>query len=119
MKKFINILIFIFIISFFIPGCKKCDPLPVIPDPCAGLTYKFAADVQPIINTNCATSPGCHAAGSINRGGPFTNYNEIFNKKETIKAVISAGIMPPPPLVLPDVQKKKIICWIDSGAPNN
>ena len=120
MKKFINILISIFILLFFIPSCQKCEPLPVHVDPCAGLSFKFAVDVQPIINTKCATRPGCHAAGSINRGGPLTNYNEVFDKKEACKVSIITSTMPPNPRdSLTTVQKNIIICWINSGAPNN
>lgn len=103
----------------FIAGCGKNssgDPAPA--DPCAGTSYKFSADVQPIINTSCATSPNCHGAGSTNLGGPFTDYNKIFAKRTDIKFQIQSGLMPKIGSISAD-EKNKIICWINSGAANN
>ncbi len=118
MKKIIIYIFFIISLSFFVESCGKCDCIKST-DPCNGLSFKFAADIQPIINASCATSPGCHSSGSINTGGPLTNYNEVFNKRLEIKVQVSAGSMPLPPDSLASDQKKKIICWINSGAPNN
>jgi hypothetical protein len=85
---------------------------------CNTVTNKaFAADVSPIIQTSCAIS-GCHAAGSTNSGGPFTNYNEVFNKRSNIRTAVSSGAMPQSGS-LSSGQKNSIICWIDNGAPNN
>lgn len=77
----------------------------------------FGVDVNPIIQSRCAIT-GCHAAGSTNSGGPFTNHGEIFNKRSNIRSEVSSGRMPQGSS-LTDVQKNSIICWIDSGAPNN
>ena len=88
-------------------------------DPCDTLSHKFAADIRPIIINRCSSSPFCHPAGSVNSGGPFTNYTQIFNKRAEIKIAVSTGSMPPAPATLPDDEKKKILCWIDGGAPNN
>ena len=87
-------------------------------DPCAGLAFTFAANVQPIINTTCAINSSCHAAGSINSGGPFTDYNKIFSHRSEIKFQIETGQMPKTGS-LTAAQKNTIICWINSGAPNN
>jgi hypothetical protein len=85
---------------------------------CNTVTNKaFAADVNPIIQSRCAIA-GCHAAGSTNSGGPFTNYTEIFNKRSNIRTQVSSGRMPQGSS-LTTAQKNSIICWIDSGAPNN
>lgn len=85
---------------------------------CNTVTNKaFAADVNPIIQSRCAIA-GCHAAGSTNSGGPFTNYTEIFNKRSNIRTEVSSGRMPQGS-TLSTSQKNSIICWIDSGAPNN
>lgn len=118
MKKAIVFTIFIFSLSLFVESCGKCDCIEST-DPCNGLSFKFAADVQPIITTRCATSPGCHAIGSINSGGPLTNYTQVFNKRLEIKIQVSSGSMPPPPDTLSSNQKNKIICWLNSGAPDN
>lgn len=107
-------------IIFFISGCSKGNGVsnPPPADPCAGLSFKFSADVQLIINTSCATSPSCHAAGSNNPGGPLTDYNLIFAKRSSIKFQVENGLMPKGGSLTAD-QKNKIICWINSGAPNN
>lgn len=118
MKKIIFYIFFIITLSLFVESCGKCDCIEST-DPCNGLSFKFAADVQPIVNTHCATNRGCHAAGSINRGGPLTNYSQVFDKRLEIKIQVSAGSMPPAPDSLTTNQKNKIICWINSGAPNN
>ena len=107
-------------ILFLLAGCGKnsggTNPAP--PDPCTGLTVKFATEVQPIINATCATSASCHAAGSVNSGGPLTDYNLIFAKRSNIKFQVENGLMPKGGSLTTD-QKNKIICWINSGAPNN
>ena len=105
---------------FFINGCSKGNGAsnPPAADPCAGLSFKFAADVQLIINTSCATSSSCHASGSNNAGGSLTDYNLIFAKRSNIKFQVEAGLMPKGS-ALTAPQKNKIICWINSGAPNN
>ena len=85
---------------------------------CATVTNKaFAADISPITQTICAVA-GCHAAGSTNGPGPLTNYTEISNAKARIRTAVSSGVMPQGS-TLSAAQKNSIICWIDSGAPNN
>lgn len=116
-----KIFIALFIISF-LAACSKSGSggsggTPGV-DPCVGLSIRFGADVQPIINSTCATSSNCHATGSTNRGGPLTDYTKIFNKRSDIHGQVSAGLMPQSTTLSSD-QKNKILCWINSGAPNN
>ena len=77
----------------------------------------FAANVNPIIQSSCAIG-GCHDAISTNGPGPLTNYSQVFNARTTIRSDVSTGIMPKTGS-LTSSQKNSIICWIDSGAPNN
>lgn len=85
---------------------------------CATVTNKaFNADVLPIFNAVCAAS-GCHASGSTNGPGALTNYTQIFAARSTIRSAVSSGLMPQNS-TLSLSQKSSIICWIDSGAPNN
>ncbi|MFZ9386659.1 MAG: hypothetical protein ACO25B_02155 [Chitinophagaceae bacterium] len=85
---------------------------------CSTVTNKaFAADVNPIIQTVCAVA-GCHASGSGNGPGALTNYTQIFNARARIRSAVSSGSMPQGS-ALSSTQKNSIICWIDSGAPNN
>ena len=118
MKKVIVFVLFVATLSFLGQGCGKCDCI-VSTDPCNGISFKFAADVQPIINTRCATSPGCHATGSVNSGGPLVTYTQVFDKRAEIKIQVSSNSMPFPPDTLSSDQKNKIIRWINSGAPDN
>ncbi|MGF2411710.1 hypothetical protein [Ferruginibacter sp.] len=85
---------------------------------CAGITPKFATDVQPILTTVCSINSNCHAGGSSNSGGPFTSYAEVNAKKSNIRAAILAGTMPQSGSIS-QAQINAFICWIDSGAPNN
>ena len=109
------------VVIFLIHGCSKpgtATTTPPVIDPCVGLSTKFAADVQPIFNTRCSNSTNCHGTGSVNSGGELTDYNKIFIKRAIIKGQINAGLMPKGGS-LTTAEKNKIICWIDSGAPNN
>jgi uncharacterized membrane protein len=83
---------------------------------CSNINAKWAADVQPIINSSCATSSGCHAAGSTR--GVLTTYANVYALRSNIRSQVASGAMPPGGSLTTD-QKNKIICWIDSGAPNN
>lgn len=85
---------------------------------CSTVTNKaFAADVNPIVQSVCA-AVGCHAAGSTNGPGPLTTYTEVFNARAQIRPAIASGVMPQG-TTLSTSQKNSILCWIDSGAPNN
>ena len=100
-------------------GCKKSsgNTTPINTASCSGTAYSFSIDVKPIFNSSCSIS-GCHDAGSVNSGGPFTNWTLIHAKASTIEGQVNAGIMPQTGS-LTDEQKKKIICWVESGAINN
>ena len=84
---------------------------------CSGAAKTFSGDVSSIISSSCATS-GCHAAGSGNGPGALTNYSEIFNSRSSIRRQVGNGSMPQNSS-LTNSQKDAIMCWIDSGAPNN
>ncbi|MEO5946624.1 MAG: hypothetical protein ABIP79_07375 [Chitinophagaceae bacterium] len=77
----------------------------------------FNADVNPIIQSRC-NIPGCHAAGSTNGPGPLTNYTQVFDARSLIRTAVASGRMPQGS-TLTAAQKNSIICWIDSGSPNN
>jgi hypothetical protein len=84
---------------------------------CSGAAKTFSGDVSSIISSSCATS-GCHAAGSGNGPGALTSYSEIFNARSSIRRQVGNGSMPQNNS-LSNSQKDAIMCWIDSGAPNN
>jgi len=84
---------------------------------CATVAKSFSANVQPITSSRCAV-PGCHGAGSVNGPGELTTYQQIFNARAQIRPAVSSGLMPQGSS-LTQAQINTIICWIDSGAPNN
>ncbi|NOT50624.1 MAG: hypothetical protein HOP10_05045 [Chitinophagaceae bacterium] len=85
---------------------------------CSTVTNKaFAANINPIVQSTCNVA-SCHAAGSTNGPGPLTTYTEVFNARVAIRAAVSSGTMPQGS-TLTASQKNSIVCWIDSGAPNN
>jgi hypothetical protein len=85
---------------------------------CTGVASAFAANVNPIIQSTCATDATCHGAGSANGPGPLLTYTQISSASVTIKTAIASGLMPKTG-TLTTVQKNSIICWINSGSPNN
>ena len=85
---------------------------------CTGVAASFSANVNPIIQSTCATNAGCHGAGSTNGPGPLLTYTQIFNARATIKASVANGTMPKTGTLTTN-QKNTIICWVDSGGPNN
>jgi hypothetical protein len=85
---------------------------------CSTITNKaFAADVNPIIQGTCNLS-GCHASGSFNGPGALTNFSQVSANSSSIRAAIVSGRMPQG-ISLSASQKNSLICWIDSGTPNN
>lgn len=84
---------------------------------CQGAASKFS-NVNPIIQSKCAFSSGCHGAGSTNAGGPLTDYNLIKNKAANIKLQVQTGLMPQMGS-LTAAELQSIVCWVEAGAPNN
>ena len=85
---------------------------------CTGVASAFAANVNPIIQSTCATDATCHGTGSINGPGPLLTYAQISGAASLIKPAIANGTMPKTG-TLTTAQKNSIICWINSGSPNN
>ncbi len=84
---------------------------------CNGINAKFSVDVNPIIQTNCAIS-GCHDGSSTNGPGPLTSYDRIRDAASRIRTAVVDRTMPKGSTLSTD-DIRKIVCWIDSGTPNN
>ena len=84
---------------------------------CSAVAKTFSTDANPIFQTFC-NQAGCHNNGSTNGPGPLTNYAQIFSARSDIRAAVAAGVMPQN-TTLSLSQRNTILCWIDSGAPNN
>lgn len=115
MKKFLLIAA----VASLLYACTKesADHSKVTAD-CSGPAKSFATDVQPIFQSSCSNSSGCHASGSHNGPGPLVNYSQIFSARADISSAVASGEMPLSGS-LTALQKNTILCWIDNGAPNN
>jgi hypothetical protein len=115
-KAFIIILALVSIICISF-SCSKSDSGVGFVADCTGAPKTFVDDVSPIIQGFC-NAPNCHTNGSTNGPGPLTNYSQVFNSRGAVRDAIATGAMPQN-TILSASQKNAIICWIDSGAPNN
>ena len=113
---------FVLICVFLLACAKKPVVNPPSPPPpqndCVGPAKSFAADVNPIVQSSCATSVSCHGAGSNSGPGPLLTYQQVFNARASIRSEVAAGRMPIGGS-LSATQKSAIICWINNGALNN
>lgn len=84
---------------------------------CNTVTAKYAADVQPIIASKCATG-GCHDAGASG-GVILQTHSQVSAKKDRVyaRAVVEKSM--PSSGALSPAEIAKLKCWIDNGAPNN
>lgn len=109
------------LISGMIASCSHDSKLENLPQ------MTFSGDIQPIIQTNCA-SAGCHSS----RGGEefaLVTYNDVIGKVEPGNARVSElykvithrsfTVMPPAPATIADDDVTKIYLWIEQGAKNN
>ena len=85
---------------------------------CSNVAKSFLVDVNPIIQSTCATGSSCHGTGSLNGPGELRTYSEISNAHAEIRSAILSGLMPKNGS-LTSTQKNTIICWVDNGALNN
>jgi hypothetical protein len=108
--------LFLLVSLFLVLSCSKNTPAKDTAS-CDTIAKSFATNVNPIIQSYC-NQPSCHASGSVNGPGPLTNYTQVFNARSAIRSAIQSGLMPQN-ATLSTTQKNTIICWIDSGAPNN
>lgn len=111
------------LITFFLYACSKesngSNNSGGGAQDCSAVVNKnFAADVNPIIQSSCATTSSCHGSGSVNGPGALTSFTAIFNSRNSIRSAVSSGSMPKNSS-LSTAQKNSILCWIDSGASDN
>ena len=94
---------------------ESVDPPPP-PASCDGVDISFAANVNPIITSKCATNSGCHGAGSANGPGPLTSYELVKAAASQIKSAVVSGRMPKTGTISA-AQVNTIKCWVDNGTP--
>ena len=114
-KKISGVLTGFILLSY---GCYNDKEELLYGPACDGVTPSFVANVNPIIQSTCATDATCHGAGSANGPGPLLTYTQISGASVNIKTAVASGTMPKTGS-LTTAQKNSIICWINSGSPNN
>ncbi len=118
MSKFSSFILLTILTITLLIACSKDNDTGASLD-CSTVTNKaFAADINPIIQSSCAFSSGCHGSGSTNGPGVLTSYTSVFNARTAIRSAVASGSMPQGSSLATN-QKNSILCWIDSGAPNN
>lgn len=120
MKKIILLTVAFLFVSLLIFSCSKSNDDGGGGNnniDCSGTPKTFSGDANPLIQGVC-NQPSCHASGSTNGPGPLTNYTQVFNARSAIRSAVASGAMPRN-TTFTAAQKAAIVCWIDSGAPNN
>ena len=116
MKK----LIIILIVTFSLQSCYNDNEEDIYgPVLCDTSEVTFSADVNPIINSSCATT-NCHASGGSGPGD-FTQFDELKAKVDDgsfVNRVIEQQTMPPG-TPLTDCELQTLQAWLDAGATNN
>ena len=113
-------LLILFAVSYY--SCTKDKGFVPITDDrmCDSLNIKYSSDIQPIIQTYCATSASCHDAGSSNA---YTTYDAVKARADDHslrkRALYGDPSFMPPSGLLPKLMRQKIDCWLKDGAPNN
>ena len=114
-KKIVLLFLFLFSFFFVINSCKKDEYKNL---DCSTISSSYKNNIAPIISSNCLSS-GCHNAGSGN--ADYTTYSGLKavadNGKLDARALEDKNMPPSGALSLDD--RKKIKCWLNSGAPNN
>ncbi len=117
MKNVLSVIILLTGFVGVIVSCSKDGDDGNNNDTCANVAKTWSSDVSPIIQTFC-NQAACHDAASTNGPGPLTNYTQVFAARTAIRDQVAAGLMPQN-ATLTAAQKQTIICWVNSGAPNN
>jgi uncharacterized membrane protein len=84
---------------------------------CTTVEAKFAANVSPLISSQCATS-GCHDA-TASGGLVFQTHAQVSAAKDRINTRVLVEKTMPPAGPLQPAAINILKCWIENGAPNN
>jgi uncharacterized membrane protein len=116
-KQICAVLFVIIFTSCYYDKADLLNPGNSTPVNCSTVSAKFAADVNPIIQSKCSYA-GCHNASAAG-GLVLLNYNQINTNsaKINLRTVVQKSM--PSSGALPKADLDKIQCWINSGSPNN
>jgi hypothetical protein len=116
MKRFLLIAVFLVFAALFFQTCKKDDLKNL---DCSTIAASYAANIKPIITSQCATTSSCHGAGT-NRSD-YTTYaglKAVADDGSLNQKVIVDKSMPPSGSLSLD-ERQKIKCWLNNGSLNN
>jgi uncharacterized membrane protein len=99
-------LIVIVMCAAALTACKKTSNSSYTPD-CSGAAKSYASNVAPLMSSKCVS---CHSS--------YNSYSGVNSDKAGIRSSIVSGSMPKSNSMT-DAEKNSVVCWIDSGAPNN
>jgi hypothetical protein len=87
-------------------ACKKTSNTSYTPD-CSGAAKSYSLNVAPLMSSKCVS---CHSS--------YNSFTSVNNDKSGIRSSIVSGSMPKNGSMTV-AEKNSVVCWIDSGAPNN
>ncbi len=126
-KKFVVVMVFIFVTAAWFTSCKKDKALPLTPpafDLCDTIIYRFSNDIHPIFTQYC-TDVGCHVTGNPSGNLRYETHAEIADPAGQARLLGAInhkpGFSPMPQNLpqIPDSLRVRINCWFNNGAPNN
>ena len=111
MKHLLNLSLALSVV--LIAACTKDAVTEEVPDEECATVYTYDADISTIINNNCVS---CHSGVQPPR---LTNYSEVINSIERVKARAITEKTMPESKPLSDSDIEKLNCWINQNSPEN
>ena len=111
MKHLLNLSLALSVV--LITACTKDEVEENLPNKDCLTAYTYNADISMIINDNCVS---CHSGVQPPR---LTNYSEVINSIERVKARAITEKTMPESKPLSDSDIEKLNCWINQNTPEN
>ena len=120
-NKISQILVAVFLISG-IAGISSCEKYTFTPPKISTTdTVHFSAEIQPIFNANCVSCHGATKAPDLREGKSYqalTKGGYIAPPNETCE-LYTKMIAPDHSPRSSDIDKQKVLIWLNQGAKNN
>lgn len=78
------------------------------------LIVDFATVKSKVLDAACVR---CHSGANPRGGVRLETYQQVFEIRDSLRAQVDTGAMPPRPPGLSPEQKSLVLAWVDSGAP--
>jgi uncharacterized membrane protein len=86
-------------------------------DNCPGQAPSFTGVIFPLIQQKCDS---CHGPGGVEASIPFSSYERIYQRRQTIQQRVRDCLMPPAdagPAQLSADERTTLLTWLVCGAP--